>query len=236
MSVARSLSTRPATTARTVAVLAAGGLAATALLAACGFGGGRAGASGGLQYSPSPIAHVHPRSSPPAAPAVTPGPATSSEPTAPPAPVAAGPAPCAASQLQLTIGPENGTAGSLYYPVQFTNTSAVSCTLYGYPGVALVTAPGGSIVGAAAVRDPTFRPTLVTIAPGGVAHAPLQVVLAANYPPPLCDPATAGWLQVYPPGSYTALFVPFTAQTCTKPVGDGSTLGIYVVLPGATGP
>lgn len=220
---------------RASALAAASGLAATALLAACSTAGGHPGASsqsaGRLLPSPSHVAQFLP----PESPAATASPAATSQPAAPPAPAAAGPAACAASQLQLSVGPENGAAGSLYYPVQFTNTSDASCTLYGYPGVALVSAPGGSIVGAAAVRNPTFPAALITIAPGGVAHAPLQVALAANYPAPVCGPATAHWLQVYPPGSFTALFVDFTAQTCTKPVGDGSTLGIYVVLPGATG-
>ncbi|HXW46353.1 MAG TPA: DUF4232 domain-containing protein [Streptosporangiaceae bacterium] len=219
---------------RASALAAASGLAATALLAACSTAGGHPGASsqsaGRLLPSPSHVAQFLP----PESPAATASPAATSQP-APPVPAAAGPAACAASQLQLSVGPENGAAGSLYYPVQFTNTSDASCTLYGYPGVALVSAPGGSIVGAAAVRNPTFPAALITIAPGGVAHAPLQVALAANYPAPVCGPATAHWLQVYPPGSFTALFVDFTAQTCTKPVGDGSTLGIYVVLPGATG-
>ncbi len=239
MTVARSRSRHgmPGKTAL-AAGLAAAGLAGVALLAACSTGGGHPGTNSesAAHLQPSHVAQFLPPSSPPAVPSPTPSPIASSQSAAPPAPVAAGPAPCAASQLQLSIGPENGAAGSLYYPVQFTNTSGVSCTLYGYPGVALVTAPDGSIVGAAAVRNPTFPAELVTIAPGGVAHAPLQVAVAANYPAPVCDPATAHWLQVYPPGSYTALFVEFTAQTCTKPVGDGSTLGIYVVLPGATGP
>jgi hypothetical protein len=150
--------------------------------------------------------------------------------------VAAGPAACAAADLRVSVGGADGTAGSFYYPVVFTNASPVTCTLYGYPGVALVTRPGGSVVGAPAVRDPTFPKEVVQLAPGAAAHASLQVVIAANYPAAQCKPATAHWLQVYPPGQYAARYVAFTAQTCTARVGDGSTLGIYVVRPGATGP
>jgi len=217
------------------AVLAVGAM----LLAGCSSPAGHPGASSEpaarSRPSPSHVVQFLPPSSPVVVASPTASPATPSQPAAPPAPVAAGPAQCQASQLQLAVGQGNGAAGSIYYPVQFTNTSGVTCTLYGYPGVALVTAPGGSTVGAPAVRDPTFPAEVVTIAPGGVAHAPLEVAVAANYPAPVCKPATGHWLQVYPPGSYIALYVAFTAQTCTKPVGDGSTLGIYVVLPGATG-
>jgi hypothetical protein len=134
------------------------------------------------------------------------------------------------------VGQASGTAGSVYYPLVFTNASAASCTMYGYPGAALVSAPGAGVVGAPAVRDPTFPAEVVTLAPGGQAHASLQVGVASNYPASACIPAIANWLQVFPPGGYAALYVSFTAQTCTGDVGDGSTLGIFVVRPGATGP
>jgi len=143
---------------------------------------------------------------------------------------------CTTGELRLSVGASNGTTGSYYYPLQFTNVSDMTCTIYGYPGVALVSQQGGSVVGAPAVRNPTFPAEVVTLAPGGVAHASLQVAIAASYSASECGPVTGHWLQVYPPGNYAALFVAFTAQTCSKPVGDGSTLGIYVVRPGATGP
>jgi Protein of unknown function (DUF4232) len=142
---------------------------------------------------------------------------------------------CAPGALHLAIGPASATAGSVYYALQFTNVSATTCTMDGYPGVTFVASPGGDAIGGPAVRDPTFAGELVTLAPGTMAHASLQVAIAANYPAHVCDPATAHWLQVYPPNQYTALYVPFTAQTCTGSIPTGSTLGIYVVRPGATG-
>jgi hypothetical protein len=195
--------------------------------------------------SPTHVAQFLPPSSPaavttptasPAEPTTGPasGPATGPTPAQPP--VAAGPGPCATGSLKLSVGQASGTAGSIYYPLVFTNTSGASCTLYGYPGAALVSAPGGGVVGAPAVRDPTFPAEAVTLAPDGQAHASLQVGVAANYPASVCKPATADWLQVFPPGAYAALYVSFTAETCTGDVGDGSTLGIFVVRPGATGP
>lgn len=66
------------------------------------------------------------------------------------------------------LGPGNGAAGSIYYPIEFTNTSSVACTLYGYPGVSFVTAPG-SQAGAAATEDPTYPRALVTLAPKATA-------------------------------------------------------------------
>jgi hypothetical protein len=74
------------------------------------------------------------------------------------------------------------------------------------------------------------------VAPGVTVHASLQVAIAQNYPASICDPVTAHWLQVFPPASYVPIYVSFTAQTCTGTIPSGSTLGIYVVRPGATGP
>jgi hypothetical protein len=237
MSVARS---RAAT-----AALAAAGLAAvlvtgcTAGPSAAGgqpAGSARPGTSHVAQYlppvsaSPTPVS-ASTAASGPASPGPTRPPAT---PTA--QPVAAGPPVCTTGSLRVTVGPGNGAAGSIYYPLLFTNTSPVTCTMYGYPGVALVSQPGGRALGAPAVRNATFPKEVVTLPPGAIAHASLQVVVAQNYPPAQCKLATGHWLQVYPPGEYAAIFVAFTAQTCTGRVGDGSTLGIYVVRRGATGP
>ena len=236
MSVVRSRAAR--------AALAAAGLAATALVAACSGGHTAAGGRPAGPARPS-VSNVPPATAPPAASATPTAPASAGPtsagpagppPTTPAQPVAAGLPVCTTGSLQVTVGPANGTAGSIYYPLLFTNTSSATCTMYGYPGVALVSQPGGGVVGAAAVRNATFPKEVVTLAPGAVAHASLQVGIAQNYPPAQCKPATGHWLQVYPPGEYAALFVAFTAQTCTGRVGDGSTLGIYVVRPGATGP
>jgi Protein of unknown function (DUF4232) len=156
-------------------------------------------------------------------------------------PAAATLSPCAVSDLTVTIGQGNGAAGSIYYPLDFTNTSGAACTMYGYPGVAFVTRSGatasaGSILGAPAVRNPAFTAKLVTLASGATAHASLQVQMARSYPAATCKPVTGHWLRVYPPGSYAALYVRFTAVTCAGKITSGSTLGIYVVRPGAAGP
>ena len=87
-----------------------------------------------------------------------------------------------------------------------------------------------------AVRNDTFGPSLVTLAPGAVAHASVQVVVAQSYPAALCKPVTAHFLRVYPPGQFAPLYASLTAMTCTGAIPGRSTLGIYVVRPGANGP
>jgi hypothetical protein len=147
----------------------------------------------------------------------------------------AGSAPCQASALKLSTGTGSGAAGSTYYPLDFTNVSRSACTLDGYPGASFVTGPSGTEIGTPAFRDSAVTSHLVTLPPGGTAHAVLQVQLAQNYPAAICKPASARWLEVFAPGSTVALNLRFSAVTCTGKVPSGSTMGIGAVQPGATG-
>jgi Protein of unknown function (DUF4232) len=167
------------------------------------------------------------------------GPGSTAPPIAAPptgTPPAAGTAACTSSGLRASVGAPNGAAGSIYYPLDFRNVSGAACTLYGYPGVSFVAAPGTAQLGGTAARNSTFSPKVVTLAPGAVAHASVQVVVAQSYPASLCKPVTAHFLRVYPPGQVAPLYASLTAMTCTGNIPSHSTLGIYVVRPGANGP
>jgi len=134
---------------------------------------------------------------------------------------------CQASGLRLTRGVSGAAAGSTYIQIEFTNTSGITCTLYGYPGVALTTTrTPGSQVGAAASRAATKPEDLVTLTPGETADAQVQIVDVLNYPTASCEPASASYLQVYPPGQKTALYLPLSAQGCAKQI---FTLGVSSV-------
>ena len=50
-------------------------------------------------------------------------------------------------------------------------------------------------------------PPLVTLAAHATAHAWPQVVEAGNYPASTCQPVTAQWLKVYPPGDTAASYI-----------------------------
>jgi len=173
-------------------------------------------------------------SSPPAAssaPATTPASSQPPEPTS-----SAGVAGCTTSGLKVKVDTSQGgaAAGSTYVPINFTNTTSSTCTLFGYPGVSFVTSVPGSQLGRAAKRNRTDPATTVTLAPGAVAHATLQVAQAENYDPAECQPVTAHWLRIYPPNQFGAIYTKYTAQVCSArlPSKLGSQLGIYVVRPG----
>jgi hypothetical protein len=125
-------------------------------------------------------------------------------------------------------------AGSTYVPIDFTNTSGSSCTLFGYPGVSFVSSPTGSQLGQPATRNPGAMATTVTLAPGEIAHATLQVAGAGNYSSSACTPVTAHWLRIFPPNQLTAIYAKYTVQVCSAklPHKLGSQLAVYVVRPG----
>jgi Domain of unknown function (DUF4232) len=136
-------------------------------------------------------------------------------PTGTPSPAAAPGGSCSTSALRMTLGLAGAAAGHFYRPVVFTNISGASCTLYGYPGISFVAATGGKQIGAAAGRSPASK-QLVVLAPGGKAHAVLDLLDVLNFPPSMCAASSAHWLKIYPPNQFTAGYVRWTAEVCSK--------------------
>jgi hypothetical protein len=149
---------------------------------------------------------------------------------APPSSTAAGTPACATSSLQVKLGVAQGYAGGVYEPIDFTNTSGSTCTLYGYPGVSLVTGPPYTQIGLAAKRNPGTRPKLVTLAPGATGNALLRIVDALNYPTATCDPVKATALKIYPPNQTEPVYLPTTSTGCNKPA---QILYVAAVRPGS---
>jgi hypothetical protein len=89
----------------------------------------------------------------------------------------------------------NATAGTIFYPLEFTNTGR-TCWLRGYPRVAAVGRSGGKI-GPYASRSGGRIRTIV-LRHGQTAHAVVGIVEAGNLPG--CHARTAFGLRVNPPG------------------------------------
>ncbi len=199
-------------------------LATAALTAACGPVNGNS-ASGGASSAPSggAAATSSAPAPPPSAPAASPGSGAT-----------AGCAP-AARTAHVDLAQGGAAAGSQYVPIDFTNTSGSACTMDGYPGVSFVRSPTGGQLGNPASRNPAAAPAMVTLAPGGIAHAILQVAEAGNYSRSACTPVTAHWLKIFPPNQVGAIYAHYDVQACSAklPAKLGSQLVVYVVRPGA---
>jgi hypothetical protein len=171
-----------------------------------------------------------PGASSPAAPGSNTAPAAG--PASSPSPAATGPAPCATSGLNVTLGPSSGYAGGVDQTIVFTNTSGAMCTLYGYPGVSLVSAPPYTQIGLAAQRSSTTPVKLITLASGATASAVLQVVDALNFGTATCSPTKAAFLRIYPPNQTAPVYLADASQVCAQPV---QTLFISAVQAGSGG-
>jgi Protein of unknown function (DUF4232) len=137
---------------------------------------------------------------------------------------------CTTPDLKGSTGSGGGgTPGSYYSFIDLTNTSATSCTLYGYPGVSLTSASGAQI-GAAATRSTTPAAQLVTLAPGATANAELRMTDPTVYPTSQCQQTTPAYLKIYPPDQTQPVQVPFTGTTCAN--SSIKMLAISVVTPG----
>ena len=123
---------------------------------------------------------------------------------------------CTSADLQVSLGGGAGAGMSQNHTgLQLRNTGSSACTLYGYPGVSWVRGASGIQTGAAAVRqaDPSGTETTVTLAPGALASAPLDIVDAAVIPPSECKPVAVRGLRIYPPGQKAALFLSLPTAT-----------------------
>jgi hypothetical protein len=122
---------------------------------------------------------------------------------------------CTTSGLVVWLNTEgNGTAGSIYYTLEFTNLSSQTCTLGGYPGVSAVNLAGHQL-GSPASRENTGTPHVITLASGASATAVLRIVEAGNFPSSTCHLVTAAWLRVFPPNLTASKVVPFPFDACS---------------------
>jgi uncharacterized protein DUF4232 len=121
---------------------------------------------------------------------------------------------CATSALKVSLGPANGAAGTVFYPINFVNTGKLGCTLRGYPGVSAVTSSGKQIGSPASQISSSYQ--TVTLLPGKAQSAVVGIVETGNFDPSHCAPATAAGLKVFPPGQSKAVMIKKTFSTCSS--------------------
>jgi len=190
---------------------------AVAWLAAAAAAAAGCGSSGSTPASPSSAASSA-GSSATAGASTAPGASTPAAAPSSRSSTAPGLARCGTTALTVSLASNQGggAAGSTYVPIDFTNTSGAACSLYGYPGVSFVTGLAGSQIGAAATRAPNVSSVTVRLAAHATAHAWLQVVQAGNFPASTCQPVTANWLKVYPPGNTEASYIGHSFHACSS--------------------
>ncbi|WP_369389032.1 DUF4232 domain-containing protein [Streptomyces sp. CG1] len=131
---------------------------------------------------------------------------------------------CTVSDLHLSMGRKEGAAGSLYWPIRFTNTSTTDCALRGYPGVSVLDTAHHQI-GPAATHSGRSYDT-VTLTP---AHSASAVLRTTNGPVGGPCLRTGTYLRVYTPATRTAILLPAPWTTCSGvfQVGPVNVQGVF---------
>jgi len=197
----------------------------TMLLTACTGSSGSSAASGRPATSGSPApASPAPASSAPASPAPSAPAGSASAPaagaTSPAVSVAAawygtgGVCP----DLQVKLGLAQGTPNTTYQVIEFVNHGSVACIMDGYPGVNLAGGTPVAPIGLPAAHTEFPAAKEVTLQPGGVGNALLQITNARTYAAAKCGPVRAQYLIVYRPNKAAPVKLAYGTTACSQPV------------------
>jgi hypothetical protein len=124
---------------------------------------------------------------------------------------------CTAGDLGawVAVSQGNGAAGSIYFPLQFTNLSGHACAMRGFPGVSAIDRQGRQL-GSPASRDHGVPARTVVLAAGATAHTILRWSDATVTTAPGCRPVFSTFeLRVYPPGQRVATYAAFDLEACS---------------------
>ncbi len=121
---------------------------------------------------------------------------------------------CASSALKVSLGPANGAAGTVFYPLTFMNTGKLGCTLRGYPGVSAVTSSGKQIGSPASQISSSYR--TITLLAGKARSALVGIIETGDFSASQCAPVTAAGLKVFPPGQGKAVTIQKSFSTCSS--------------------
>jgi uncharacterized protein DUF4232 len=124
---------------------------------------------------------------------------------------------CTAADLGawVAVSQSDGAAGSIFYPLQFTNLSRHACALRGFAGVSAVDRNGRQL-GSPAGWDHTRPVRTVVLAPGATAHSILRYGDVTVATQPGCHPVSSMFeLRVYPPNQRQATFAAFSVEACS---------------------
>jgi hypothetical protein len=139
---------------------------------------------------------------------------------------------CTAGDLGawVAVSQGNGAAGSIFFPLQFTNLTRHACVMRGFPGVSAIDRNGHQL-GSPASRDHVVPARTVVLAAGATAHTILRWSDAAVTTAPGCRPVFSTFeLRVYPPGQRVATYAAFDLEACSH--AGPVYLGVEPILPG----
>jgi hypothetical protein len=122
---------------------------------------------------------------------------------------------CSSTDLEVSLGQGDAGLGHVGIPIVFTNIGTTACTLYGYPGVAMLDSQGEQVVQATrtltgylgGLESGNTTPPVVTLLPLQSASALVEGLDAPQNGATTCPIYPA--FQVTPPGATASMTVSF---------------------------
>jgi hypothetical protein len=120
--------------------------------------------------------------------------------------------------LEVQLGLAQGTTNTTYQVIDFTNRGQVGCILAGYPGVNLAGGTPVAPIGLPAAHSGPSTVREITLQPGGVANALLQITNARGYVSTTCGPVQARYLLIDRPDGAAPVKLAYTTTACSRAV------------------
>jgi len=119
---------------------------------------------------------------------------------------------CSADGLTVSLGSVSTAMNYTYQIVAFTNTSAHTCAMSGFPTISFAV-DNGQQIGTPATQDGTAG-AVVILRHGQVATTTLAIADPSMFPTDLCQPTAVDGLRVFPPGTTTAMYLARPGLAC----------------------
>ncbi len=138
---------------------------------------------------------------------------------------------CTPAQMSVRLGQSNGTAGTIYYAIVFTNTGG-TCVIWGVPHIQPVAGAHHVALGPAAGNASMGEmPARHTLAKGQSVSVGYGVVESGNYTASTCVAKNASGVLVSLSPFVKSTYVKLKISVCTKRVSTKSRL----LSPGTNG-
>ncbi len=146
------------------------------------------------------------------------------------APAAVTDAACTPAQMRVTLGPANGAAGTIYYPIVFTNVGG-TCAIWGVPTVQPVAARRHRVGPPALSMSRGMMPARHVLTHGRAVSDPFGAAETGNYPASLCGARRASGVVVTLAPFVRSTYVRLPISVCTRQASTRTAL----IVPGRTG-
>ncbi len=139
---------------------------------------------------------------------------------------------CVSANLKVSLGTVQGTAGTIYHPIVFTNAGPSACTIFGVPVIQPVSGADHRAIGPLARSLSMGQMSAMhLLAEGQSVSVAFGVIETGNYARSTCVPKDADGVMVSVGSFLHARYVHLPIVVCTK----RTSISTKLITAGATG-